>query len=669
MHFYRIFNKSVASRTVLLVLVVTIIILLTAGYFQSQYVKEIVAAEMDRQANRSIAGAINVIHTRINNVETALKTAAAYADQFTMREESADSLLKRLISANEDIAAATLLYKDNFFERHGRYYAPTVSRNSKSGELVIDEIGGPENDFCYLETDSNWIYTNKHDRGYWCLPYVDSMSTKRSMVTYSVPLHDKDNNIYAVLCADVDLQWVNNIVEEAKPYEYSDVIVMSRDSQYVCHPDKEWVLSRNVVEHAKKHKDVNFLSLIDHMLKRERGNDTLEMMGKYDNSSNNPTANNYIVYYAPIESVLWSVCFIIPEEKILESTNKMQIILLVFLILLLLLISVLIHLIIHRQLRPLKALSDDAIEIAKGRFDTTLPEIGTEDEIRQLRDSFAEMQSSLRHYIDELKDTTAKKASMESELKIASGIQMSMLPKIFPPYPDRKDIDVYGYLKPAKGVGGDLFDFFLRDDKIFFCIGDVSGKGIPASLVMAVTRTQFRIVSSHVSEPHNIIQTINNFMAENNDTNMFVTMFIGVLDINTGKLLFSNAGHDAPLIISEDGSLVESLNVNSNIPLGISYGWEYNLQECSIASDSKIFLYTDGLTEAENGKHELFGDKRVNDTANNLKPGASPHQIIEAMTQAVHEFVGKAEQSDDLTMLAIKYIKGGKATPEEKKTN
>ncbi len=653
---HNIFTHSVASRTVIMVLVVTAVMMLTAGYFQTRHIRNIVAAELDRQANRSMAGAIKVIHNRINSIETAVKTAAALSDKFAMQEDTADSMIARLINSNKDIAAVTLLYKENYFSKHGRYYAPTISRDSDSDELTTDEIGGPEKDFCYLETDSNWVYTNKLDRGYWCLPYVDSMSTKRSMVTYSVPLHDKDNNIYAVLCADIDLHWVNNIVNEAKPHEFSSVIVMSRDSQYVCHPDQEWVLSRNVVEHARKQKDKNFLSLVDHMLRHERGNDTLEMMEQYDNNtSTKEDLNNFIVYYAPIDNVIWSVCFLIPEKEVLKGANSLRSSLMVFTILLLLGISVMVYLIIHTQLRPLEILSEDAKEIAKGRFDTQLPQINTDNEIRHLRDSFAEMQLSLKHYTDELKITTAKKATMEIELKIASGIQMSMLPKVFPSYPDRKELDIFGALTPAKGVGGDLYDFYIRDEKLFFCIGDVSGKGVPASLVMATTRTLFRTISNNELKPNIIVESINHTIAENNDTNMFVTLFAGVLDLKTGNLEYANAGHNAPFIISDENCQI--LTVDPNLPIGIIPDFNYTLQQTFFPAKTTIFLYTDGLTEAENLEHELFGIERTDKVIQKATKDIVPKQLIETMTDAVHQFVGGAEQSDDLTMLAITYTK------------
>jgi sigma-B regulation protein RsbU (phosphoserine phosphatase) len=237
---------------------------------------------------------------------------------------------------------------------------------------------------------------------------------------------------------------------------------------------------------------------------------------------------------------------------------------------------------------------------------------------------------------------------------------MSMLPKIFPPYPDRNDIDIYGELTPAKSMGGDLFDFYIRDEKLFFCIGDVSGKGVPASLVMAVTRAQFRTVSAHEATPDRIVTTINDAMAEGNDSLMFVTLLVGVLDLPTGRLRYCNAGHDAPLLVRYNNTIqVSTLPCDSNIPVGVMPGWKYNTQEAIIKPFTTIFLFTDGLTEAENCDHKQFGMNRVMAQVNSIQAQGScaPHAIIEQMKQAVHDFVGDAEQSDDLTMLAFQYTK------------
>ena len=653
----KILTNSVATRTSLLVLVLITIIMLTVGLWQVQRVRSVVAEETSRQASRAMDGVIADIDSRIANVETAVATAAAFADQTTQDKSQCYNMLYRLIGKNNDIAAATLLYRDSFFQELGHYYAPTVVRDPLTGELEADEIGGPENDFCYLETDSNWIYTNLLEEGYWCLPYVDSMSTKRAMVTYSVPLYDANDSIYAVLCADVALDWVRDIVEEAKPYDYSRVIVLSRDSQYVCHPDPAWIQSVNVIDHANQLNDTTYLHIASQMLSWQRGTDTLLKDFTIMPTSRDKTrAETTIVYYAPVARVQWSVSFTMPEAKIMEQPNQLRHSMLVLLVIMLVLISISLYIVVRIQLWPLKQLANASREIACGHFDKELPVIHTHDEIRHLRDSFDQMQTSLSHYIEELQVSTAAKASIQSELKVASEIQMSMLPKLFPPYPERDDIDIFGALTPAKAVGGDLYDFYIRDEKLFFCIGDVSGKGVPASLVMAVTRSLFRTISAHESHPDRIVTLINNTLSDQNESNMFVTLFVGVLDLPTGRMRYCNAGHDAPLLV---GNGIGFLPCDSNIPAGVMNEWKYTSQKTIILPQTTIFLYTDGLTEAENIRHELFGEQRIMKIAEELlqTQHQNPEGIIAGMTQAVRTFAGEAEQSDDLTMLAIQYTK------------
>jgi sigma-B regulation protein RsbU (phosphoserine phosphatase) len=263
---------------------------------------------------------------------------------------------------------------------------------------------------------------------------------------------------------------------------------------------------------------------------------------------------------------------------------------------------------------------------------------------------------SVRNF-NKLQTINAEKERIGSELRIANRIQMGMLPKIFPPYPDRNDVEIFASLIPAKEVGGDLYDFYIRDEKLFFCIGDVSGKGVPASLVMAVTRALFRTISAHVSEPSLIVNQLNDTIAEDNEANMFVTLFVGVLDLATGKMRYSNAGHDAPLLISADGKNIGLLPVDSNLPVGVMPDWQFSEQEAEIYIGTTIFLYTDGLTEAENIDHDQFGTQRLHQAAQATSEDGqmSPRSIIDHMTNAVHAFVGDAEQSDDLTMMAIHY--------------
>jgi sigma-B regulation protein RsbU (phosphoserine phosphatase) len=245
---------------------------------------------------------------------------------------------------------------------------------------------------------------------------------------------------------------------------------------------------------------------------------------------------------------------------------------------------------------------------------------------------------------------------MEGELQTARAIQMSMLPKQFPPFPERNDLDVFAQLTPAKEVGGDLYDFYIRDEKLFFCIGDVSGKGVPAALVMAVTRGLFRSFSARESNPAKIIANINDAITQRNETEMFVTFFLGVLDLPSGRLHYCNAAHCPPILFGKEMGL---LPIIPNVPLGIIPKFKFQSQETKLTTNTIIFAYTDGLTEATDSAPALYGEERMLQVADQLhnQSSVTPKEILHEMENSVKEFVGSAEQSDDLTMLCIQYLR------------
>ena len=249
-----------------------------------------------------------------------------------------------------------------------------------------------------------------------------------------------------------------------------------------------------------------------------------------------------------------------------------------------------------------------------------------------------------------LKSTTAQKAAIESELNIARNIQLSMEPTEFP---QRPDIDIYATMTPAKAVGGDLYDFFVRDDELVFCIGDVSGKGVPAALFMMMTKSLFRAYAANEEMPDRIVSKMNRDLAENNESCMFVTLFVGILNLTSGLLRYCNAGHEAPVVIHKATS---QLPVDRSCPVGAYEATPYLMQTAVLEPGSTIFLYTDGLNEAMDADNSMFGEERIFDETGRAIQTAqlSPKALIDRMTQAVHAFVGDTEQSDDLTLMAIR---------------
>ena len=463
-----------------------------------------------------------------------------------------------------------------------------------NGEIIETSLATEEYDYPSQEWFTKPI---ELDRGYWSEPYIDTGGGEILMTTYSVPVKDNKGRIAAVLTADIDLEWLKALVNDIQIYPGAFSTVVSRTGRLMVSPEDSLIMNTTIDEYASKVEDTaSFNALNRAMLSRKSGSIRVTQNGKKN-----------MVYYTPIDKTGWAMNIIIPEKEMFAGLKKLN-----NLIRLLQLLGLLLIVLIFRS-------------IAKS----------------QLR----------------FKSISDKKEKMENELKIASDIQMSMIPKTFPPFPEREDIDLSAALVPAKEVSGDLYDFFIRDEKLFFCIGDVSGKGVPASLLMAVTRSLFRSVGAHNNNPNEIVSTMNNSLSDMNESNMFVTFICCVLDLKTGKMQYSNAGHNAPLLFTDRMS---ELPVNPNLPLGVIRNWEYSVQEVTLRYDDAIFLYTDGITEAENINHELFGIERLKKTLSGKK-AAQAH--LNNVKKAVAEFVGEAPQSDDLTMLFFHFLnasaKGG----------
>ena len=426
--------------------------------------------------------------------------------------------------------------------------------------------------------------------GYWSEPYVDGGGGGFLMSTYSVPLADREGVPAAVLTADISLEWLSALLDKATIYPRSFDVIVSRDGMLMVSQDKTFAMQKTVTDLQAVTDDPDtYREICRQMLDGRSGVIPIRHHGE-----------RYYVYFAPVERTGWSMAVVIPEASIYLSLRKMSYIIGILQLLGLIMLSFILWAV-----------------------------------IRTLRKN---------------QDLNQRRERLEGELQTARNIQMSMIPKVFPPFPERTDIDLAASIVPAKEVGGDLYDFYIRDEKLFFCVGDVSGKGVPASLLMAVTRSQFRSVSAHEIRPGRIVSILNDSMVSTNEDVMFVTFFCGVLDMQTGHLRYCNAGHNAPLLFTTE---VAPLPVIPNVPLGVIPGMDFQEQEIVLHYDDALFLYTDGITEAENAQHQLFGENRMEAV---LHERRSSVDHLHALQKAIASFVGDAPQSDDITMLFIHYL-------------
>ena len=592
------------------------------------------------------------------------------------------AIMKEVVTQNPHIRSCGISFVADYYPHKGHWYCPYAVRGD-STQIELRFIGDKHNDYLKAEWFTEAL---KADSSYWSKPFFDSTDSITPLVSYMIPIHNKEGKTVAILGADLSLHWLSGSRITGISYngearidvnddsgsnsEYSNTMglnfmdkkwrlaatnfIVDNDGTFLAHSDSSYVINENYFDRAKLTPDT-LDDHIGHQMVAGIRSSPWALPRSIEFFDVDFGSKAY-VFYEPIRQTTWSIASVVPGAVIDWTAFGIAIVLVILIGLAMLVTRIAGRITINRSVKPLRKLAQTADEVAKGNFNTPLPTVKHNDEIRLLRNSFEDMQHSLTEYIKELKDTTASKAAIENELKVAHDIQMSMLPKTFPPYPERDDVDIYGMLKPAKDVGGDLFDFYIRDEKLFFCIGDVSGKGVPASLVMAMTRSLFRSISLHVSEPHVIVKALNAAVADGNETFMFVTFFLGVLDLHTGILQYCNAGHNSPLLLGKD---VRTLECDSNVPIGVAEDWVFSLQETQMESQDTIFLYTDGLNEAEDSMHAQFGEGRILRVAESeiVKGTVEPAPIVSQMEEAVHRFVDEAEQSDDLTMLAIKYTR------------
>ncbi len=281
-------------------------------------------------------------------------------------------------------------------------------------------------------------------------------------------------------------------------------------------------------------------------------------------------------------------------------------------------------------------------------------DIHTGDEIEKLAMTMKEMEEEMVVYVRDLTRATSEKERINTELTLAAKIQESMLPRVFPAFPQRTEFDVFASMSPAKEVGGDFYDFFMVDeDHLMVEIADVSGKGIPASLYMTATKILLAASVRAGLSPANVLAQTNTRVCANNPEEMFVTVWLGILEISTGKMIAANAGHEYPIRISADGQ-AELIRDKHGFVIGGLDGMQYKDYEIQLAPGDKLFVYTDGVTEATSAAEELFGTDRLIE-ALNTGTDAEPEQILHNVDEAIDRFVGEAVQFDDLTMLCLKY--------------
>ncbi len=562
---------------------------------------------------------------------------------------------------------ALLANLQDMLEQFGRI-DPAVSEGSiyiatESGVIFMadKESNKHTGDFRYDDIRERPWYVRAKESGElgWTDVFIDG-SGRGSGIVCSAPVYDRDGKLKAVVGVGailIDLEAVVNekIGETGYTFIVNDkgsVILSTQEGELAVSPLVGQIDGKNIQARLTASRNAALRDIVTRMTHGGTGVTTTTVDGR-----------GVYLACAPIETLGWSVGTVIDTQEILApsvalrgrigETVRDALLLIAGVALLTLALGVVTSGVLSGRLTAsLRYLSQKVSAIGGGSLHYE-QDLHTGDEVEMLSETFAQMTAALRTYIDDLTAVTAEKERIGAELDVACNIQASMLPRVFPPFPDRTEFDVYATMDPAKEVGGDFYDFFLVDaGHLALVMADVSGKGVPAALFMMIAKTLLKSAVQSGLSPKAALEKVNGQLCEHNDAEMFVTVWLGVLDISTGELVCANAGHEYPAIRRRDGAF-ELFKDKHGLVLAGMEGARYREYELELHHGDTLYVYTDGVPEATDAKNELFGTDRMLAALNSC-PDGSCKELLEAVRTGIDAFVGDAPQFDDITMLCLR---------------
>ena len=630
-------HRKLSVRVSLWVVMFAAVIFIAALGFLFYQSREAVRQEAINRAMQILDKTSLRVEGILNRVEVATSMTEWLVQRHPNKADSMFVYSRGMLLNNPDFYNCSIAFEPYYFKDKGLYFSAYSKYN---GDSIRTTQGGSEN-YQYFYADW-YLMPTLLGHACWTEPYMDYdtfTNTSEMVTSYCQAIKANDGRFIGVINTSLSLNWLSQTISAVKPYPNSYSIMIGRGGTYFVHPDSTKITRQTIFTQTLEQPDTALAALGHAMTRGEEGMREMHINGEHS-----------YVFYKPLGKTGCSMAIVCPESDIFGGFDRLRRTVMAIVCVGLLLMLYFFIRIITRELSPLRRLAREAETIASGQFDTQLPDFERTDEIGQLSHSFGNMQQSLVRYIEELKDTTAQKASIESELNVANSIQMSMLPSVFP---DRDELDMYASMTPAKEVGGDLYGYLLKGDNLYFCLGDVSGKGVPASLFMAQVTRLFRTLANQQQSPSDICTHMNEALSgDENPTNMFVTLFVGLVDLQTGHLSFCNAGHNPPVIGGGEHH-GDFLEMKPNFPIGVLSGLEFEGEEMECIKGRPLFIYTDGLNEAENREHEQFSDERLLDILRNTHFDTA-RQVIETLAAEVEKHRDGADPNDDLTMMCLR---------------
>jgi len=572
-----------------------------------------------------------IIWDELEKIEAVAGNYSAFLFNRTFENrELLRRMLDNLVQTDSLIAGASLLVR------------------SEEGPLLLEYQKGSAAFFVREDLQYIKLKSESYRPDAWSGPHFDPLY-KEQVVSYEQRVYrmDKDQPAEAAgIVVDIPLQWINQIINNIRVYDSGEVFLVSGDGTFITHPNPKSAGQRNIRDLLTEVNSEKVSSIIDSIFAGAGGYAELQPEDLFEEEG--------LITYQPLFDTGWSIIITFRKAEYMASVYRETRRLIMIGTISLLLLALLIFGIIRWLTNPLVQLTRLTERIRQGQFNTSLPEKTTGVEAMQFSETIRSLQTELGRYIDNLTATISEKEKIESDIRIASDIQAELIPDSFPDPDTINGFDIYGKILPARWVSGDLFDILrLDEDHLCFVIGDVTGKGVPASLFMAITRTLVHTESRRIREPAGIAEAVNDQLSERNPSSVFVTLFLGILELSTGTLEYCNAGHLYPFVL-DHGSGIRLLDQNHGLPLGLYAGKKYRSDSIKLLKNSALFLYSDGIIEAENSEGEFFGAERLKELLERIAQRKMDSKILVwDVFKYLERFIEGESQIDDMTLLVL----------------
>jgi sigma-B regulation protein RsbU (phosphoserine phosphatase) len=628
----------------LFILTSTTVIFLAAFGYNHYYSRQLVLKNVREVAMNLAQATVQRIEIKLRAVEAPPRMVARHFESKTVTSDLLLPLMHDMVAASPEIFGGAAAFEPHTIDPARQFYAPYFF-HAEDGRIAFTQLGSKAYNYFLWDW---YLIPRELNRPIWSEPYFDEGGGGILMSTYAHPFYEVATGqrvFRGVVTADISLEALVAEIGAISLYETGYAFLLSRNGAFLAHPDKARIMRESIFSVATDRNLPDLRAVGQAMIGGQSGFTAITSVH---------TGRRSRLAYVPVPASGWSVGVMIPEDELFADIRTLNHSVLAIGAAGFSLLFLVVVIISRSITRPLHRLVRTTAEIARGNLDVLLPVVRTGDEVQVLTRSVDEMRLALKDYIANLTETTRAKERIESELKIARAIQMNFLPKRFPPFPEQSAFDLFAALEPAKEVGGDLYDFFMIDDRhLFFSVGDVSDKGVPAALFMAVTKTLMKGIVEQGVTPADVLARVNVELCQNNDSAMFVTVACGMLDIATGELIYSNAGHNPPVLLRKDGA-PEMLPMPPGLVLGVMEEASFATRTVQLGPEDRLVFYTDGVTEAMDASQNLFSEERLLDEVGTLA-GAAPRRMVEYLMASVKAHAAGAAQSDDITVLALHY--------------